>query len=160
MTLILITKENVSIKSIGLTYVNAENLILMWFMDYKWALFHFSISRKIVSLLISNHVFKIYLHLINAQGNLLEWCVSCPGYQFAFVGPHKPLQRWCNDQCKMMKLVQVLFRCTFTWIPCWISVRHDWPQQSALLRHLWLYPICCLVCHHTEAMITSDWGLS
>lgn len=35
----------------------------------------FSISRKIISLLISNHVFKIDLHLINAQGNRLEYCV-------------------------------------------------------------------------------------
>lgn len=122
--------------------------------------FFFHFKKRFVSLLMSNHVFKLYLHLINAQGNWLEFCVSCLGYQFAFVGPNKPLQRWCNDQCEMMKLVQVLYRCTFTLIPCWISVGHDWPQQSALLRHQWLYPICCFVCHHTEVRITSDRGLS
>lgn len=88
MTLILITKEIVSVKSIGLAYVNVEDLILMWFMDYKWALLHFffHFKKRFVSLLISNHVFKLYLHLINAQGNRLEYCVSCLGCQFTLLG--------------------------------------------------------------------------
>lgn len=129
-------------------------------------LYSFLDKRFNVFLLISNHVFKLYLHLINAQGNWLD-ALSCSCLATSFPLDHKSLQRWCNDQCQTIKLVQalVLYICMFTLFPffrcIWVNLSCAWlTQQSALLRHQWLYPICCFGCHHTEVRITSDWGLS